>query len=677
MKQTLSRILSATLLSIAFLSPSLGHAQTLQCQSVPALMNVFLSNHYSMNKLDQEVRTRTVNLFLKFIDPNKQLLYKADEAKLKTSLDGLFATMKDGNCAALNEVTAILTDRANENLGVVNEKLKGKYTLNENLKYQTDTKKRDFPKDLDEKKALLDAAIATQIATLMAGDSTLDKSKTQLIKRYELSVKRAKEMDQSKMINLFAESFAHALDPHSDYLSPEQLDEFRINMNLSLEGIGVSLSSDDGYTIVQEIIPGGSADRAHALQPKDKIIAVAQEKNKKDPVSIIDMDLSDVVKMIRGKKGTKVTLTVVRQKGSKTDNFQVTITRDKVDMKEQAAKITYQERKANGKTYKIGLIELPSFYGGAEKDARDCYNDMRKLVVEAVSKKVDGIVLDLSTDGGGLLQDAVRIAGLFIKSGPVVATQDGKKNRDILSDEDPKIYFNGPFEILTTRQSASASEILAGAMKDYHRALIVGGDHTYGKGSVQVLNPLPLGLGAMKLTTQMFYLPGGVSTQHGGVVSDVSMPTYLDLDDLGEQYMDYALPPSKTEPFIDVAAANSKDPKEGWVPVDDSLVKVLKEKSAKRVADSQDFKDIQKDLDDVKKNEGWVKVADILKKSDKDKKKRKDKKDLAATVKGRQERWLKNPEVQESLNIMQDWLVYNSEKGTLGAAPADSTEKKN
>ncbi|MBS1958017.1 MAG: carboxy terminal-processing peptidase [Bdellovibrionales bacterium] len=652
-------------------SGAVAQAQTLQCQSVPALMNVFLSNHFSVNQLNSDIKGRTVNLFMKYVDPNKQLLLKSDVAKMKTQLTDLFETMKNGNCASLNEISSTLVSRAEENLKIVSEMLgKADFKLDETVKYQSDSKKRDYPSNVDEKKAGLTSAIQTQLATTMAGDVKLDKAKQQLIKRYELAVKRSKELNTGKMINLFAESFAHSLDPHSDYMSPEQLDEFKISMNLSLEGIGVSLSSDDGYTIVQEIIPGGSADRAHALMPKDKIIAVAQDK--KEPVNIIDMDLSDVVKMIRGKKGTKVELTVLRQKGSKSDTFKVTLVRDKVDMREQAAKITYQDKKIGDRKVKIGLIDLPSFYGGSEKNSRDCYTDLRKLVEEAASKKVDGIILDLSANGGGLLQDAVKIAGMFIKTGPVVATQDVKKNRDVLADEDAKIIYNGPLMLLTTRQSASASEILAGAMKDYRRALIVGGDHTYGKGSVQVLNPLPLGLGAMKLTTQMFYLPGGNSTQNLGVASDVSMPTYLDIDDMGEQFMDYALPPSKTEPFISMDAAQSKDGKDAWIAISDDLVKTLKEKSAKRVEANQEFKDIQKDLDEVKKNEGWVKVADIMKKSDKDKTKRKDRKEKASTASGRKELWLKTPQVQEAINIMVDWLSYPAPKVTATSTSAAS-----
>lgn len=634
-----------------------AQAQSLQCASVPALMNVFLANHFSMNKLNDEIKTRTVSNFIKFIDPNKQLLLSSDEAKIKTKLSQLFDLMKKGDCSALTEIGQTLVLRAEENSKIVAEILEKDFKLNDATTYQTDSKKRSYTENLVEKKKMLNSAVQTQVASIMAGDVALDKAKAQLKKRYELSVKRAKELTSAKMITLFAESFAHSLDPHSDYMSPEQLDEFRIGMNLSLEGIGVSLSSEDGYTIVQEIMPGGSADRAKALKPKDKIVAVAQDQ--KEPVEIIDMDLSDVVKQIRGKKGTKVTLTVVRAKGGSTETFKVTLVRDKVDMKEQAAKVSYQKRKVGNKHYTYAVIDLPSFYGGSDKNSRDCYDDLKKIVEEAQAKKVNGIILDLSTNGGGLLQDAVKIAGLFIKTGGVVATQDGRKNKEILSDEDPKLTYSGPLMILTSRQSASASEILSGAMKDYKRALIVGGDHTYGKGSVQVLNPLPLGLGAMKLTTQMFYLPSGVSTQFLGVAGDVTIPSYLDGDDVGEQYMDYALPPSRIDPFINPELANSKNATEAWTLITPDLVKSLQEKSTVRVSKNEDFKEIVKDLDDAKKNQGIVKVADILSKSSKDKAKRKDRKEKAKTVKGRLELWIKNPQTQEAMNVMDDWMEFN------------------
>lgn len=637
-------------LAPALLSAS-AHGQALPCNQVPALMNVFLSNHYSMNQLTPELKSRTVSLFLKYIDPNKQLFLKSDIERMRVQLNDLFTAMSQGNCAALGEIGNLFTARSEENLKIVEEILKPNFAIKESVRYQTNTKKRDYPANAEHRRAALEDAVQIQAATVVAGDVKLPEAKKQLKKRYELAVKRAKEMKLGKMINLFAESFAHALDPHSDYLSPEQLDEFRISMGLSLEGIGVSLSSEDGYTVVQEIIPGGSADRDGRLKPKDRILEVAQDKG--SPVGIIDMDLSDVVKMIRGKKGTKVRLKIQRKT---VEQFYVDLIRDKVDMKEQAAKVDYQTRKVNGVSYQIAVIDLPSFYGGSDKNSRDCFEDMKTIVKEAVARKVDGIILDLSTDGGGLLQDAVRIAGLFIKNGPVVATMDGKGNREILSDDDAQLVFNGPFMIVTTRQSASASEILAGAMKDHKRALIVGGDHTYGKGTVQVLNPLPFKLGAMKLTTQMFYLPGGASTQHDGVSSDIVLPTYLDSEDLGEQYMDYALPPSKTKPFLTTNGGQAQQASEKWTPITDDLVQYLRERSSKRVAQNAEFKDILKDLEDFKRNEGWVKVSEILKRSDKDKDKRKERKDLSTTVSGRKQLWIKDPRVQEAIAIMTDWI---------------------
>ena len=206
-------------LSFSFLSLGLAFsasAQTLQCQAVPSLMSVFLSNHFAVNQLTPEVKDHTVTLFMKFIDPNKQLLYKADVTKMRGQLTDLFETMKSGNCAVLTEISATLTARAEENLKIVQDRMKSNYVLDNNIKYQTDTKKRDYPENAEQKKALLDAAIGTQVATLMAGDVKIEKAKEQLLKRYELSLKRVKELNQGKMITTFAESFAYALDPHSD-----------------------------------------------------------------------------------------------------------------------------------------------------------------------------------------------------------------------------------------------------------------------------------------------------------------------------------------------------------------------------------------------------------------------------------------------------------------------------
>ncbi len=429
-------------------------------------------------------------------------------------------------------------------------------------------------------------------------------------------------------------------------------------MQLSLEGIGASLSTQNGFTLVEEVIPGGAADRLKILQPKDKIIAVAQEGKKADPV--VDLELQEVVKKIRGKKGTKVTLTILRQ-GESNKTFDVTIVRDKIDIKESAAKLTYETKKAGAKTFKIGVIDLPSFYGGG-REGRSSFEDMRTLVTQAKKNKVDGLVLDLSRNGGGLLEDAVKIAGLFIKKGAIVATKGGDQKVDILSDRDDEVVFNGPLMVLTSRLSASASEILAGALKDYKRALIVGGDHTYGKGTVQVVSDLPQGLGAMKVSTGMFFIPGGASTQHQGVDSDIELPSIFTTEDIGEKTMDYSLPPQKIASFVGTDA-NATDTAKKWTPVDDELIKRLKKTSQERVAKDPKFAEIIKNVEESKKNKGVIRLAEMKRKAEEENKKD-SKKDKSRKAKMKE---TQAPLVMEGVNIMSDWLGSLTESKTIGS----------
>ncbi len=635
----------------------------LRCVNLPGLMDIYVSNHYSMNSMNSELKRRTADKFIKDLDQTR-MNFLADEAtKYQNEIVKMFDTMKDGKCDALVNIQKFLEKKAEMNLTVVNETVTDKFTPNPDAKTQTDPQKRAYAKNEDERKELIKNSLNVQLAYLMAADTSIEKARKQLKKRYELGLKRVKELNQEKLIGSFASSFARSLDPHSEYLSADVLEDFKINMNLSLEGIGVSLTSEDGFTIVQEIIAGGSADRAHALQPKDKIIAVAQDKG--EATSIIDMDLTDVVKLIRGKKGTKVKLTLVRQSGAKSETKEVVLIRDKVDMKDQAAKMSMVEKEVNGKKLKIAVIDLPQFYGGNDRGGRSGYQDMVQLVKEANDKKADAMVLDLSSNGGGLLQDAVRISGLFIRQGGIVATQDGKQNREVLQDEDPKVQFKGPLVVLTSRQTASASEILSGALKDYKRAVIVGSDHTYGKGSVQVLQPIMMNMGAMKLTTQMFFLPGGASTQHQGVAGDILLPYALDAEDYGEKYQDYALPPSRTATFTNAKSANSEETSSHWNPISDGLVKKLAENSKKRVEKDKELQEIVKEVGDAKREGGWIKVSEILEKSKEDEGKRKERKALATTAKGRQSLWLKIPQLQEAIAIAADWAA--SDKGTLSS----------
>lgn len=624
----------------------------LECGLVPGLFKIFLANHYAVREFDEEIAKRTVELFIKQLDPSKVLLLESDVAELRKKLMPAMVRVVQGKCEDFEKTKDLLLTRAKENEAKVREIVGPTYKLDENAEIQLDPDKRGYAKDAADRDQYLKKYVHFQILNYLLSDRKLDDAKKALVHRYELVVKRIEEQKPVDTYNALANSFAQSLDPHSTYLWKSSFEDFEMGMKLSLEGIGAVLSSQDGYTVVEEIIPGGGADRSKQMNPKDKIIAVKQEGE--PAVNVIDMDLNDVVRMIRGKKGTRVTLTILRQ-ADKTQRFDVAILRDKIDIKDQAAKINYETRKIGEKTVKFGVIDLPSFYGEGRAGKRSSATDVKKLLEEAKARKVDGIVLNLSRNGGGLLSDAVDISGLFLKRGGIVATQDTKKRVEIIADREPDTVYSGPLVVLTSRLSASASEILAGALKDYRRAIIVGGDHTFGKGTVQVVNPFPGDLGAMKITTGMFFLPSGRSTQHSGVTADIHLPSTYNRDDIGERALDYSLGEQKISPFIaDMKEADEPQGPNRWDPIDNALVDKLASKSKARVSKDEAFAEIMKDIAEAEKNRGVVKLAEIRSRTETEKKKEKkeEKKKRADRQKD-----LDAPYVGEALNILADLLV--------------------
>jgi carboxyl-terminal processing protease len=386
------------------------------------------------------------------------------------------------------------------------------------------------------------------------------------------------------------------------------LEEFQISTSLSLEGIGAALSSRDGYAIVEQVIPGGAADRQGDLKPGDKIVAVAQDRG--DPVDVVDMDLQDVVRLIRGRKGSRVQLTVLR-KADKVERLTVRIERDKIDLAEQAAKLRFVTLEREGKPLKLAALDLTSFYGDRDPRARQSSSDVARLLQQVREQKADGLLLDLSHNGGGLLEQAVRIAGFFIDSGGIVSIQESGSKSQVLPDPDGRILYDGPMVVLTSRISASASEILAGAMQDYRRAIIVGDDHTFGKGTVQTVLPLPPGLGAVKVTTGLFFRPGGQSTQNTGVPSDIVFPSLFNSDEYGEKAQDYALPGQSIDGFLN-GQMNRRAYSAHWKPVTPEVVAALEERSKVRVAASEEFADIVRLLAEAESNDGVIQLADVL-----------------------------------------------------------------
>lgn len=611
-------------LIIILLLPLISQAENLTCNRFPMLMGKFYAYHFSMKKMTGDVKTHAVDQMLKRLDPSKTLLYESDLEILKPLLREMFANSQDSNCTSLKPVYDLLVTRARENESIVKKILGPDFRPDETAKLNINIDKRPYSKTVTEKQALLRKIVQFQIENYLLSGLDLATAKKQQIHSYELQTKRIVEQNPSQLITTSAESFAVALDPHTSYLSSKNLEDLQIQMQLSLEGIGAVLKGDNGFTVIEELIPGGGAERSGMLKVKDKIIAVTQEGEK--PVNVIDMDLRDVVTMIRGKKGTKVTLTILRQNKS-TERFNITITRDKIDMKEQEAKISYETRTEGNRKYTFGIIDLPSFYGGVQ-GGKSSSEDVKKLLAEARTQRVDGIVLNLSRNGGGLLDEAVRIAGLFIGKGGIVATEDSKGKVKILANgssssliegwqrkvisfpaEDSKELYSGPLVVLTSRLSASASEIVAGALKDYRRAVIAGSDHTFGKGSVQSLIPLPRELGGMKVTTALYFLPGGKSTQKTGVAADVKLPGFFATEDLGEAELDYPLPAQSIAPFL-----NSRDKiSPHWKPVDQRLISELVSKSQARVAKNAKFAEIIKNNKEAAEKKGIIQLADFRK----------------------------------------------------------------
>ncbi len=627
----------------------------MQCVLLPQLFDAYLKGHYLHKSLTESIRTNTIDQLVKNMDPSKTLLLAGDVIEIRSQTKAIFDGIQKGDCSLLDRAYQRLADRAKENEEYVRSFLGDSYALDESVQIHLDPEKRNHPATQAEKNEVIRGLVHFQISNYLLTKMKPAEAKKQLIHRYELITRRIRERTSENPVNGFSEAFASALDPHSSYMPPDILEDFQISMQLSLEGIGAQLSSEDGFTVIEDTIPGGGAEKTGLLKPKDKIIAVAQEG--KSPVSVIDMDLRDVVKLIRGKKGTKVTLTILRQ-GEKTETFDLAIVRDKIDIKDSAAKISYETRKIGTRDVKVGVIDLPSFYGGGGKGGRSCSADVRKLLEEAKREKVEGVVLNLTRNGGGLLDEAVKISGLFVHKGGVVATRDSSGKAQVLEDDDGAVVWKGPLVVLTSRFSASASEILAGALQDYRRALVIGADHTFGKGSVQAVVNLPPGLGAMKVTTGMFFVPGGRSTQHSGVTSDIELPSVYAVEDVGEKTLDYSLPP-QVMPAFRSTDANHAASELRWDPVDSKLVPVLTARSRERVAKSERFKEIAREIEEASKNKGIVKLADLRKKSAKEKEK--EQKELAQKSSKRKERDRKiqeteEPLIDESVNILVDWI---------------------
>lgn len=524
------------------------------------MVELLKRHHYSKPPLDDARSVIIYDSYIKLLDPARSYFTAADIAefdKWKTQFDDF---LKSGNLDPGFTIYKRYLDRVKQRLDFALAELnKGVDKIDFTTKETLLIDRKDAPwmknqAELDDlwRKRVKDEVLRQKIA----GKEPKQIQET-LIKRYKNQLTRLDQTRAEDIFQAYINTFAQSYDPHTNYLSPDNAENFDINMSLSLEGIGAVLQSDNDQVKIVRLVPAGPAAKTKQVAPADKIIGVAQ--GNKEMVDVVGWRLDEVVKLIRGPKGSVVRLEIIPASNAPSDQTSkiVSITREAVKLEEQAAKKSVLKLKQDGRDYKLGIIEIPAFYldfkayRAGDPEYKSTTRDVKKLLTELQKEKVDGVVIDLRNNGGGSLQEATELTSLFIEKGPTVLVRNSDGRVDVLEDENPGAFYKGPLALLVNRLSASASEIFAGAMQDYHRALIIGGQ-TFGKGTVQTIQPL--NHGELKLTLAKFYRVSGQSTQHQGVLPDIDYPSIIDTKEIGESALPEAMPWDTIRPVVKPAA---------------------------------------------------------------------------------------------------------------------------
>lgn len=676
--------------------------------------------HYRQHPVDDEISEMLFDEYFKVLDPNKMYFTKEQIrrfAKYEKRLDDL---MNAGNVDFAFDVYNKFVENVKAHEEFAKRQIRKGFDFNKNETFVIDRSEADWPMNAEEREELWRRKIKNDILTYrlmeraeterkkeegkekQSSDSGAEKKvgddkpehsswrkcpKERMLNRLSSYVNLLEQNSPIDVLELYLSSFKKVYDPHSAYMSPDTEEDFNISMKLSLVGIGALLSSEDGYTKIVKLIAGGPAERDGQLKANDRIVAVAQDGE--DPVDIIDMPLNKVVRLIRGKKNTKVHLTILRgSKGAHAIPEVVVLTRDEVKLKEQEVHGRTETLKTNDDQYKIGVITIPSFYldfqaaAQHREDYKSSTRDVRRILEDFKKKGgVDGLIVDVRSNGGGSLLEAIKLTGLFIRTGPVVQVRshDGDVMRK--NDPDSEIYYEGPLIVMTNRFSASAAEIFAGAIQDYHRGVVVGDSHTHGKGTVQTIYDLSDFLnffgsnekaGSLKLTTAKFYRISGSSTQERGVIPDIIFPSFSDSMDVGEAYLEHALPWDRIDP-------NEHDDYGKNLPV---VVSTLRIRSEERQRASREFQALAKNLDYYKRlkdrkelslneDERWksyledkrvIEEQNRLLKLDEESDEKKD---------DNQPESKRDVYFKETMNVMADWL--QSRKGTGNSKSSTDT----
>ncbi len=559
----LSTLLLATVVAVhaAFGSTTLTTTPVM-VQETTRMVRFLESVHFQDRELTNDDFRQLIPDFMAELDPHHMFFLASDQEELTARFGERLA--KDlrylGNLDAAYETYRIHRERVAARVAWITAELAADTDFTTPEEFHWDRSKAPWPTTTAEADALWRKRIKFELLEDLLNDKPIATAKENVRKRYERLQRNFDEFDAEEIQEIYLTALAAMYDPHTSYMSPSTLDDFTMQMRLKLIGIGAQLSEQDGVCTIRELIPGGPADLSKQLRPNDKIVGVAQ--GPAEFVDVVGMKLRKVVQLIRGDKDTTVRLLI--QPGDATDSSarrEVSIVRAEVKLNDKRAHATLEQVPTvdGSATLPIGVIELPAFYGGNEEDESaaaksiSATNDVEQLLRKLIAAGAKGIVLDLRRNGGGYLPEAVNLTGLFISQGPVVQVKDSLGRVEVRGDEMPGTVWDGPLVVLTSRYSASASEIVAGALQNYGRAIVVGDSSTHGKGTVQTIMPIlddsrfrrfleaPPRSGATKITIQKFYLPNGASTQNRGVVSDISLPSIEELLPIGESDLPHAL----------------------------------------------------------------------------------------------------------------------------------------
>lgn len=568
--------------------------------------SVLSRTQYRLQAFDKSISQQFFDRYLDRLDPAHMLFLKSDETEFGTYRDQLDQlTQYAGDTSPAHKIFERYIQRIDQQTAFVKGALQtNQFEFKGNEAYELDRKKVPRPANLEEAQKLWWERLRFEYLQEKLNLEKPEEIVKKITRRYTNIQRILKEFDGGDVLQAYLNALALVYDPHSEYMGRAVAENFKIYMRLSLIGIGAQLQSEDGYCKIRELVAGGPAERSKKLRVNDRIIAVAQGSD--EPVDIVDMKLDKAVGLIRGKKGTEVRLTIIPANATDPSVRRVvTLIRDEIKMDDGEAKSRIIDLPAPTKM-RLGVIDLPSFYASVDGEPgstpKSCTADVARLIERLKKEKIDGLVLDLRRNGGGSLDEAIRLTGLFINKGPVVQVRDPRGTIKVEKDEDPSITYDGPMVVLTSRMSASASEIVAGALQDYDRAVIVGDKSTHGKGTVQQLLQLEPYMkrfgyrltnnpGDLKFTIRKFFRPSGASTQLKGVEPDLVLPSINNFAEMGEEALPGALP-------YDTIPGASFDK----VNLVKQYLPELKKQSDARVASNADYNYLAGEIEKFKKS---------------------------------------------------------------------------